>query len=212
MARPLELKPGQKFEGTMLTYLNEAPRTNPQLRRASFRCDCGKIIELQIAYVRHLNTTSCGCRRSTLVADKNNKHSQASRDNQTGAYRSWSAMKQRVKVNPGYKDRPISADWESFEKFYQDMGDRPENHSLEREDNTKGYNSDNCVWATKATQSRNRSNSVFVTLNGVTKNLIDWCTSLNMSYALIKQRRQRGMTVEEALTTPINESKRNHKS
>ena len=118
MTAPLELTPGQKMEGTMLTYLCEVPRTNPKLRRASFRCECGNIIEQQLAYVRHLNTTSCGCRKAAMVAEKNTKHFQAIRGEQTGAYRSWTAMKQRVKVNPLYKDRQVCPEWEEFEKFH----------------------------------------------------------------------------------------------
>lgn len=77
-----------------------------------------------------------------------------------GTWKTWSAMKQRV-LNPKnkkyhlYKDRHIDPLWMVFENFYADMGDRPEGHTLERIDNSKGYALGNCVWATPAQQAHN---------------------------------------------------------
>lgn len=44
-----------------------------------------------------------------------------------------------------------------FECFASDMGGKPSAlHTLDREDNNKGYSSDNCRWATKSEQQFNR--------------------------------------------------------
>jgi hypothetical protein len=42
-----------------------------------------------------------------------------------------------------------------FKNFVQDMGPRPFKMTIERKDNEKGYNPDNCVWATRKKQRAN---------------------------------------------------------
>lgn len=79
------------------------------------------------------------------------------------AYSSWACMRNRVK-NPlrckrngsGYIGLTISDEWDDFEKFLDDMGTPPANHSIDRIDTTKGYCKENCRWATPSTQVRNR--------------------------------------------------------
>ena len=44
----------------------------------------------------------------------------------------------------------------SFAAFLEDMGPRPEGLTLERRDNSRGYEPSNCCWATRAEQSLNK--------------------------------------------------------
>ena len=73
---------------------------------------------------------------------------------------------------PRYGGRGIKVDtgWRSFEKFYEDMGERPANLTLERLDNNGDYCPRNCVWATRKAQARNRRTSKLY--NG--KTLAEW--------------------------------------
>ena len=78
-------------------------------------------------------------------------------------YLSWGSMKSRC-LNPNdrafhnYGARGITVDpeWNDFNRFLSDMGPCPDGMTLDRIDNEQGYSKDNCRWASRTTQSRNR--------------------------------------------------------
>lgn len=130
----------------------------------------------------------------------------------TLTYARWKSMMQRC-CNPnasnyryyGGKGVTVWEPWRaSFECFLVDMGECPSpSMTLERLDNSVGYRPDNCVWAEKAMQARNRSNCVSLTLDGRTMIVADWAQELGVSANALRQRLAAGWSAERTLTTPI---------
>lgn len=120
-------------------------------------------------------------------------------------------MRTRCK-NPGSKDYAryggrgirVCDRWSSFDAFLSDMGPKPSRRrSLDRIDGEKGYGPENCRWATKRTQGENRSVTIWITHNGVTKTQSSWSRYLGGSTSLVAGRLAKGWTEEKAVTTPI---------
>jgi hypothetical protein len=139
---------------------------------ATAQCDCGsEARDYAVGMLVSGNTKSCGCLAREMTSARSKTHGKT----KTTEYRSWTDMKQRV-FNPerschhDYGGRGIDMDprWAaSFDAFLADMGLKPTpKHTIERNDNNRGYWPDNCRWATRAEQNRNSRKNRFVILNG----------------------------------------------
>jgi hypothetical protein len=69
---------------------------------------------------------------------------------------------------PNYGGRGIKVcqHWSEFKYFLADMGERPENCTLDRVDVNGDYTPKNCRWATQKEQSNNMRKTLWVTYHG----------------------------------------------
>ena len=177
-------------------------------RYSQWRCQCACGTEVVVAG-RRLTTTSepkrsCGCLQREAAASLRKSHGMSS----SRVYHIWEWMKGRCEYerNPQYhryggRGITVCDRWKnSFEAFYADMGDPPsDKHTIERLDVNGNYEKDNCTWATMAEQHLNRSDTVHLTMDGVTKPRAVWAKEFGISRDTIRSRLQRGWSVEEAI-------------
>lgn len=117
----------------------------------------------------------------------------------------------RNKAFPGYGGRDIRVceHWRTFENFFADMGPRPggkREHSIERRDNDRGYEPDNCEWIPAERQAANRRSIVILAYNGETMRFQDIASERGWSAIEIETRQERlrrGWTPEQAIDIPL---------
>ena len=129
-----------------------------------FLCDCGNPHRRLAKSVRHRSEkASCGCLQKQIHSERmsclNKKHGMTN----TPTWKSWVSMRERCR-NPNapkfahYGGRGITVcqQWEDFQVFLKDMGERPAGTSLDRIDVNGMYAPSNCRWATHKEQRHNR--------------------------------------------------------
>lgn len=102
----------------------------------------------------------------------------------------------------GARGITVCAEWSTFANFLADMGPRPPGTSIDRIDNTKGYEPGNCRWATRTTQGRNTSAVRLITYRGESKCVAEWRDELGLTRTVCA-RLYAGWDMDRALSTPV---------
>lgn len=199
------IKKGDKFGRLTAVRFSHCNKSSYWL----FKCSCGNEKVIRLANVKNGSTKSCGCLCKETMS-KLGKASVVHNMSGTRTYGSWRSMKRRClnKNTPKYKywggrGITICKEWLEFENFYRDMGERPENKSLDRIDNNKGYYKENCRWANIEQQANNRRNNRFITYKENTLTIRQWEKKLGINRGTLHYRIDRGWSTERALTYNI---------
>ncbi len=170
------------------------------------KCKCGTIRLLAGYRLRKGVTKSCGCLSAELASVRNRRWPKG----YERTLYSWEAMIDRC-TNPNhlhYKDYGgrgilICNRWMEFENFLFDMGIKEKGFYIERIDNNGNYEPSNCKWATSLEQARNRRNTTFLTIDGITRPLTEWACISNVHYKTIHDRIKHGWDVKKAVFQSI---------
>lgn len=205
MGRPLIDLTGEKFGRlTVLKRGENEPRSNGSFQvRWICKCDCGNEVLVRAAEIKGGRTQSCGCLRneqsSARAIEKFTKHGHNPAGKKSRTYQSWTNMMTRcynpnVREYGAYGGRGIVVcdRWHQFENFLEDMGERPEGLTLDRKDVKGNYEPENCQWADRVTQSRNRMSTINVTVGDKTQCLKDWSEELSVPYTTLYRKYKRG--------------------
>lgn len=156
---------GERFG--ILTAIAPTHKTLSSGRRMpawSLKCDCGSVIVAMTSNLTKGKHQSCGCKRGELIA------SHYPGDTHKPEYRVYRQMLDRCYLETapnfrwyGGKGVTVCDRWHlgtndktGFQAFMEDMGDRPEGLTLDREDPNKPYEPNNCRWATWTEQALNK--------------------------------------------------------
>lgn len=126
-------------------------------------------------------------------------------------YFAWHDMQSRCTkqehisfANYGGRGISICRRWDTFERFFEDMGRRPgPKYSLDRVDNNGPYSPANCRWATPKQQQNNRRCNKFYEYCGHSKTAPQWARLVGIDASVLTARLKLGWKMERALHTAI---------
>lgn len=192
-----------------LVVLETFKRPGPHWSKANYfarcACDCGSPHRLlKVNNLRSGNTLSCGC----VMRDGR----QRSRLTRTAIGRVWRNMMNRCYrpatafyENYGGRGIGVCDRWHDLRLFAEDMLPTYQPHlTIERIDSDSDYCPENCRWANRQEQSRNRRSNIRVEIDGVTKCLTEWAEDFGIRPKTVQRRvREMGWSPMKALTTPV---------
>ena len=223
MSKSKLLEKGQKFGRLTVIELDHIKDYKDKLGKIYHReyykciCECGNFWVTEKSQLTTGHCQSCGCLQKEANRTKPNCHGMS----KTKIYSIWSTMKDRCfrekcvdYKNYGGRGITIQKEWLDFKNFYEWAKNNgyKEGLTIERIDVNGNYEENNCTWIENALQSKNKTNSHYLTYNGKTKIIEDWAKEMNLKHgAAITSRLKLGWTIEEALTTPIGQKRKNKK-
>lgn len=128
----------------------------------------------------------------------------------TRLYKIWCCIKDRccnrnyiAYPNYGAREITICDEWKDDFMVFHDWAVNngyADNLTIDRIDNNKGYSPNNCRWATRRQQNRNRRITKLITYKGETKPLAEWCEILGLNYKTVFARlKYYNWSIEKAL-------------
>lgn len=173
-------------------------------RRWLCACDCGTIVSVEVSNLTGGKVTRCSKHKRKYDTKKSLS--------KTREYSIWSSMMKRC-YNPNnpaftrYGGRGIFVcdRWKTFINFYEDVAPVPNNASIDRIDNDKGYSLENIRFASAKTQRINQSSRVlWATIDNRTQCISDWIKEKRLPRGRVYYLIDSGYSPEEAVLKAVS--------
>lgn len=160
------------------------------------KCDCGVVKEYRASHLKSGKTISCGCYPEKNRSAMSTKHGLSGNP----LYFVWASMMNRC-YNENFSDYHnyggrgifVCDRWHEVSFFVSDMTEGYcKGLQIDRIDNNKGYSKNNCRWATRKENNRNKRTNRMITANGVTQSLVAWSEETGIKYSTLSGFIQRG--------------------
>lgn len=165
-------------------------------------CDCGNKKIINGTSLRSGRIVSCGCYNKEIITKKEPFYKDK-------LYGILSSMKQRCynkndKAYKNYGNRGIKIcdewlnNYLNFKEWALSNGYK-EGLWIDRIDNNKNYEPNNCRWATPKEQQNNKRVNVVLTINGQSKNIKEWAEYSGIKHGTLYRRLQLGWNPDDLL-------------
>lgn len=203
---------GQRFGRLTVLGIHD---TNTRKTFWVCQCDCGGIKIARSDLLLRGSIRSCGCMKKeqdkkNLINPSMIKSAEAGfKRGNTRLYVIWQQMRNRCNDRHNarydrYGGRGIKVcdewdnDYLTFHNWAIENG-YSENLTIDRIDNDGNYCPENCRWATRTEQARNKSTNIKITIGNATKTMIEWCEIFNVDYknAVSRYHRNGFISIDE---------------
>ena len=183
---------------TVISELSE--RANGGGKQYKCVCECGNITIVRSDHLKSGHTTLCGCNK--IIHTRHRLSSNR-------IYKTWCGIKDRgynehCKNYKHYGKRGIKMcdEWkDDFMNFYNwaignGYTDTLTIYSIDVNGN---YKPSHCRWTDMKQQANNKRNTVYITYNGKTQSVSQWCRELHLKLSTVYYRAKRGYCAEYCL-------------
>lgn len=206
---------GDKFSKLEVVDLVQYKEGNTKRRGCICKCSCSDTSFIGPSRLNMLITgelVSCGCYQrevhSKQMIQRNTKHGFSTRKNREHLYVIWGSMMDRatnhnradakyysnkgIEVCDEWRDYTIFRDWALSNGYKEGL-------SIDRKDNSDGYNPSNCRWIPLKDQNSNKTSNRYLDYNGLHLTITEWGRRTGLSWDVINRRLSKGMSVGQAL-------------
>ncbi len=213
MGRPYIDLTGRQYDHITVLSVVENSGGTGRHKMWNCKCDCGKEFTVAGSHLTSGKVTQC---RACANREAATKHGYSN----DPLHRRWYGMIKRCyrENNNSYshyggRGITICDEWgagdindiEGFLRFRQwsvDHGFSPE-LEIDRIDVDGPYAPWNCRWIPKIDQRYNKTNTVSLTIDGITRPLMEWAKEVGIRAETVRARIKRGMDAKSALYTPV---------